>query len=326
MSNSTPKPEITRFAYIDLALMAEAYLFRSKGPTLAKLKSGLKAFAGSEEINRVVRALIASGTIFEKGNSIQISGEGRKRIRKSLGRDAELSWEKILAFRFPALALGFDPDDPSVRRGLQSRGSLQAAIVGVAYGLPKDSLRSAKAVRSELVWRVLRAAMSEIVGIGPFPTIDKPNAIDTKILSGLAGVRAKTIDQATTALAAKVLGVRGTKIEELRRQLIKIGRRPEFAPGTDRFAERVKAVARSLSTPPFQGRVAIAQVYDAYGHNHPDAGSLESFKQRLVHAAKARAIDLSRLDMPERMSDELRHRSKTQWGSDEVHFVVTEWK
>lgn len=165
-------------------------------------------------------------------------------------------------------------------------------------------------MRSELVWRVLRAALPEIVGNRAFPIIDKSNAIDTIIFNGLAGVRAKTIDQATTALAAKILGVRGTKIENLRRQLIKIGaRQPDSAPVADGFAERVKAVARSLSTPPFQGRVAIAQVYDAYGRAHPDAGSLDSFKQRLVQAAKGRKLDLTRLDLPERMSDELRHRN-----------------
>jgi len=323
---SLPKAELTRFTALDPTLIVQAYLSKSKGLPLGKLKSGLKSLVGAKEIDRTVEKLTASGTIFEERKCLRIAKESEDRVRKSLGRDAERPWKKLLAFRFPALALGLDPDEPTVRRGLRSRGNLQAAIVGVAYGLPKESLRSANAVRSELVWRVLRAAMPEIIGSGPFPSVDKPNAIDIKILSGLAGVRAKTIDQATTALAAKILGVHGTKIEELRRQLIKIGRRPEFAPATNGFAERVKDVAQSLSTPPFQGRVAIAQVYDAYGRRHPDAGSLESFKQRLVHAAKARAIDLSRLDMPERMSDELRHRSKTQWGSDEVHFVVTEWK
>ena len=85
-------------------------------------------------------------------------------------------------------------------------------------------------------------------------------------------------------------------------------------------------VARSLNTPPFKGRVAIAQVYDAYGRVHSDAGSLESFKRRLVEAAKLRAIDLTRLDMPERMNADLRNRSSVEWDTDEVHFVVTEWK
>ena len=328
MSSSFPEPDIGRFTAIDPTLIVQAYLSKSRqGLSLAKLQSGLKSLVRVEDIARAVQKLTANGTVAEAKSKLRISKEGAERIRRILGRDAEQPWDKLLAFRFPTIALGLDPDDPAIRRRLRPRGALQAAIVGVAYGLPKDSLGSAKAVRSELVWRILRAALPEVVGSGPFPTIDKSNAIDIKILSGLAGVRAKTIDQATTALAAKILGVRGTKIEELRRQLINLeARGPKSLPTGDGFADRVKAVARSLSTPPFQGRVAIAQVYDAYGRVHSDAGSLDSFKQRLVQAAKARNLDLTRLDLPERMSDDLRHRSRTQWGSDEVHFVVTEWR
>jgi hypothetical protein len=311
MSSSVPKTDLARFTAIDPSLIVQAYLSTSKQRlSLAKLQSNLKSLIGAEKISGAHQQLTANGFIVEERSSLQVSQEGAERIRRTLGRDADQSWDKFLAFRFPALALGLDPNDPAVRRGLRSRGVLQAAIVGVAYGLPKDRLRSTKAVRSELVWRVLRAALPEIVGNRAFPIIDKSNAIDTIIFNGLAGVRAKTIDQATTALAAKILGVRGTKIENLRRQLIKIGaRQPDSAPVADGFAERVKAVARSLSTPPFQGRVAIAQVYDAYGRAHPDAGSLDSFKQRLVQAAKGRKLDLTRLDLPERMSDELRHRN-----------------
>jgi Protein of unknown function (DUF559) len=58
---------------------------------------------------------------------------------------------------------------------------------------------------------------------------------------------------------------------------------------------------------------------------HPDASSLASFKARLVEAAKARTLVLGRLDMPEGLPRELRERSETSWGSDEVHFVITAW-
>ena len=81
--------------------------------------------------------------------------------------------------------------------------------------------------------------------------------------------------------------------------------------------------AVGLETPPFRGRVAIAQVYDAFG---ADCGSLEHFKGRLIDAAKGRLIDLSSLDMPEYMSAELRDRSATPWGEEWMHFVVSEWK
>jgi len=201
--DSLPRSELTRFTPIEPTVMVQAYLAKSRGQSLGKLKRGLKSLLDAEEIDRAVEKLTASGTVFEERNYLRITKESEHCVRKSLGRDAEQPWKKLLAFRFPALALGLDPDEPTVRRGLRSRGTLQALIVGVAYGLPKESLRSAKAVRSELVWRVLRAAMPEIMGRGPFHSIDKPNAIDIKILSGLAGVRAKTIDQATTAFGGE---------------------------------------------------------------------------------------------------------------------------
>ena len=88
------------------------------------------------------------------------------------------------------------------------------------------------------------------------------------------------------------------------------------------FAQRVLAVASKLKTGAFQDRVAIAQVYDAYGYPYPDAGSLASFKARLVEAAKNHELNLGRLDLPERISRDLRERSTAIWGMDEVHFVI----
>lgn len=98
---------------------------------------------------------------------------------------------------------------------------------------------------------------------------------------------------------------------------------PPAPAGIDAFAERVRQVAEALTTPPFQGRVAIAQVYDAYGRAHPDAGALQSFKDRLIAAAQAQRLKLERLDMPERMDRDLRLRSEAAWGRDCVHFVIT---
>ena len=90
------------------------------------------------------------------------------------------------------------------------------------------------------------------------------------------------------------------------------------------FAERVNQIASQLKTPPFQGRVAIADVYDKYGHEFPDAGSLASFKERVLNEAKGQKLFVSRLDMPEYMDKEKRVRSETPYGrlGDTVHFIT----
>jgi hypothetical protein len=193
-------------------------------------------------------------------------------------------------------------------------------------------MHSTNAVATELIWQLLRQGMPGVVGKGPFPALQKLGTIERTLLAGFAGIKAKTLPEAINGVAALALGLEKVSADTLREQLIKIGvsradmqaSSPETTNGS--FAHRVLVVAETLSTPPFQGRVAIAQVYDAYGKVHADAGSLQSFKERLVQSAKAREIDLGSLDLPERMSKDLRQRSETRWGSDEVHFVIIDWR
>lgn len=95
------------------------------------------------------------------------------------------------------------------------------------------------------------------------------------------------------------------------------------SPTAKGFATQVQAIANKLSTPPFQDRVSIAQVYDEYKKQNSSAESLEDFKKNLVKAASVdRSIQLGRLDLPERMERSLRDRSTAMWGRDEVHTVI----
>jgi hypothetical protein len=127
------------------------------------------------------------------------------------------------------------------------------------------------------------------------------------VLAGLANIRTRRVTEAVDGVAAAAIGLQKCDIDTFRRRLIilaverSVGQRAPaelrspappapHPPADGSFAARVKQLAEKLTTPPFQGRVAIAQVYDAYGRIHPDAGSLQSFKARLVEAAKARAL------------------------------------
>jgi hypothetical protein len=238
------------------------------------------------------------------------------------------------------LALGLNPDDGETLRKFSSADAQKAATIAVSYGLPKEIMASKPGVCAELVWRTLKARLPEVVGNGPFPPIQKLGTVERIVLAGLANIRARGVTEAMNGVAAAAIGLQKYDIDTFRRRLIVLaveqssGQRAPAelrssaapAPAVDNFAARVKQVAEKLTTPPFQGRVAIAQVYDAYGRIHPDAGSLQSFKARLVEAAKARALVLGRLDMPEGMPRDLRERSETPWDSDEVHFVITAWK
>jgi hypothetical protein len=102
---------------------------------------------------------------------------------------------------------------------------------------------------------------------------------------------------------------------------------PEEADNTDLadFAATVRDLARTQTTPPFAGRVAIAQVYDAGIHRGLDFGALESFKQRIAEAGRAGLLDLERYDIAGPMDASLRDRSRTAFGRDVRHFIVNEW-
>jgi hypothetical protein len=337
MTNNVLHSDLSRFAPISAEVVTLSYLGTTRQFMVpSKLKSNLSAVVAPDSFDAALASLIASGKIVVE-KTVKLTKAGADEAKRVLGRDAGGKWKKAWK-RLPLMVLGLNPDDAITRRKFAKADSLTAGAIAISFALPSENMSSKNAVCSELIWRVLKQAAPEVVGKGPFPVIDKLGTVDRVILAGIANVSARTLPDAVNGLTAAAVGLEKVNTDALRRRLICIGierandtkllapytKSP--TPGDSGFADRVKEVAASLSTPPFQGRVAIAQVYDAYGKVNPDAGSLASFKERLVQAAKARQLDLGRLELPERMDRDLRLRSVAAWGSDEVHFVVTAWK
>lgn len=336
MVHAQPIPDLSRFAPIAQEAVVLACLSLKAGAaSLSALKTPLRGLVSPEELSTAVSALVARGEV-QEGKTIALTAAGRTRAKRVLGADSEAQWSTVRKERLPLLVLGMDPDDEEIRQRFAKGDALQWSTIAVAFGLPKEAGASASALVSDLVWRLLRGAMPDLVGKGPYPLIAKPGVVELALLAGVAGVSAKnvtTVKVAINALTAVSVGLEKVTGAALRDRLIQIGMQQvpaadgaghvkPRANGAGTFALNVKEVARTLTTPPFQGRVAIAQVYDAYGRLHEDAGSLASFKERLAEAARAREIELGRLDLPERMSKELRQRSETRLGTDEVHFVI----
>jgi hypothetical protein len=332
-----PRPDTSRFSQISPELLVLSYLLGSKRAiSLGTLKTKLNAFVSPERIDEAVSALVDENQLIVK-ETIGLTPKGKDVVEKALGWDAGQRWEKIWHRRLPLLALGLDPNDGKTLGKFASAGALKVAAIAVAYSLPKEVTASKTDVCAELIWRTLKARLPEVIGNGPFPPIQKLGTVERVVLAGLANMRARSVIEAVDGVAAAALGIQRCDIDTFRRRLIALaveqasGQRAPVVPPPPAlvegsFAARVKQVAEKLTTPPFQGRVAIAQVYDAYGRIHPDAGSLQSFKARLVEAAKGQELALGRLDMPGEMARDLRERSETRWGADDVHFVVTSWR
>ena len=336
-ASEIPKPDLERFYSVPAEAVILSYL--SRPMALQSLQKNLRPLMSAELVKDAISELIAKGEIADE-KTLRVTPAGRQTALKILGRDADEKWENIKSKRLPLVALGLNPDDSDVRSKFSGADTLKTATIAVAFGLPKQMVGARKAVLSEIVWQLLKSTAPSVVGKGPFPIIEKLGVVERAILGGLAGIRPKSIPQAIDALAARAIGLEKTGADALRIRLIAIGvARCRKAKASDsrhkstsienlndgnEFAANVGNVASQLVTPPFQDRVAIAQVYDAYGRLYPDAGSLESFKKRLVGAARAHRIRLGRLDLPERMGKELRERSETHWDKEEVHFIITQ--
>jgi hypothetical protein len=331
MAIDIPRPDIARFSPISLDDFTLASLGAAhRAVSSATLKARLRAFTDPAAIENSLAALAAGGKA-TTGKTIVLTNTGKDAAKSVLGRDVNATWESLYSQRFPLLVLGLDPDNSDIRHKFGKAEALTFAAIAVSFNLGTEDVFNKTGVCSELVWRLLRSALPGIIGKGPFPPISRLGNVERALLAGLSKTRGNTVIEAIGGLRALAVGLPHCNPKELRKQLIRIGllrglRPARLPPQPDGFATRVKEIAKSLSTPPFQGRVAIAQVYDAYGRLHPDAGSLASFKERLVTAARGRELELSRLDLPERMDRDLRLRSEAPWGTDTVHFVITEWK
>ena len=337
MTQASLQPDVSGFSPIPPEKVVQAYLACSKQQvSAAQVQKNLRALLSSAEVDGSVSILVERGEAILEQKSVCLTPSGKASALRAPNSKKE--WGTVRSNLLPLITLGLDPNNSGIRQKFTKPDAIAAAVIVIAFSLPKEIMASAKMVQSEIVWRILRGALPDMVGKGPFPAIEKPGTVERTLLAGLAGRRAKTITEAFSALAAHAAGAEKTGIDALRERLVRVGlaqsersatqNMPDVlaANGKGGFAGKVNGVATKLSTPPFHGRVAIAQVYDAYGKFYPDAGSLEKFKERLVEAARKREIQLGRLDLPERMGRDLRERSETRWDRDDVHFVITNWK
>lgn len=330
VSRGLPEPDLSRIQAIDPTIVVQTYLATTtQGISLKMLQSRLRAIADPSSISNAVKSLKAEGAIPSGQKELVLTKAIQKSIERKFALKSDTTFPFIRDKWLPLLALGQDVENEKVRSRLANANVLKHAIVGVVYGLSKDDSLSAMAVRTEITWRVLQAAFGDQIVGDQHPKIESSNVVARMVIANLAGVAARTMNDAVGALAAKALGETETDPANLRAALMRHALKAAHTVGQPAepgdFAIRVKTVAGQLKTPPFRGKVAIAQVYDEFGRSHRDAGSLANFKERLVNAAKARELNLGRLDMPEHMSRDLRERSVTKWGTDEVHFIVTEW-
>ena len=324
--------------FILLYLYKKSVTFTDK-----QIANYLKKHLTLEQVHAGIKALRQQGYLEVEGNKIKLNTQGEQVAQSELGKDRDVTWDKLCTGRLLFQALAYDPDDANVKKRFQKAEGFRYAILGRAFSLERPETIGADGIRSEIVWRQLKPVIADFV-TPPYPLLGPRSVIGHTILAGMAGATANGMKQAVEQLSSRLLGLTSNKIEDLRTTLLQRAlnanepattektqtaqaHSPEKindSPTTEAFAQRVLTVAKDLETPPFRGQVAIDQVYDAYGRVYADAGSLDDFKRRVLQAAMEEKLDLTRANLLAQLPDP--DRSEIRWGRDTVHLVVVEWK
>jgi len=277
---------------------------RASGASIAELLKTVKEVLSGPRIDAAVTAMIAAEQVEKSGKRLRLTPAGRQAADRSFGKLPPKAGDYIRRVVLPALALGLRPDGTAGRR-LAKADVLRAAFLVRIYRLPLDI---------------------EKVTLG--------HAVASLLQRGLAGQSAPARESRLGGVAGNIGSL--SEPDQLRKAILVLGlghaAQPVSAPppplpaagDLGPFSRQVLAVVAKTTTPPFPHKTAIAQVYDAYGRQYADAGSLHSFQQRLLQARKAGLLRLLPLDQPDALPPDVLKRSQVETPDGPVAFIHRE--
>lgn len=352
-----PRYSLDRLTPIEPELVILAFLaingHGSSGRDAAE-KTLAPLFPAPMVFDASLSALADDGLItVARSGRCRIMTSGRKQAEDTLGALLGRTWGEVVARSLVPLALGLDPRDEDTRLYLARKDNMECAALACLYGFATaDSLPPRAEVRFLFLRALVSARLPECEAA--FTEITMQNTlrdpVSRALMLGAAGLQRGSLREAEGALLRRALDVRGEGAMAVADALVRnaVGKcvarplprvqlppltlapLPKAAPAPEKadladFAATVRDLARTQTTHPFAGRVAIAQVFDAGLHRGLDFGTLEAFKQRIAEAGRAGLLDLERYDIAGPMDASLRDRSRTPFGRDVRHFIVNEW-
>ena len=350
-----PRCSLDRLAPIAPGLVILAFLSTSGHGSAARevLDRGLAPLIEAGAIDAALPPLAADRLlVVARSGRCRITPAGRGRAEETLGPWLARPWSEVIGRALVPLALSVDPRDDESRYYFARRDNLEGAALACLYGLKTSSRMPSRVEVRSLFLRALVSARlpeceSAFVEITMQNTLRDP--VSRALMLGAAGLSQGTLRDAEGALLHKALGVDGKSPATIAEALVRSAlaksaarqrapvqlppltlAQPKEPARADRaaladFATTVRDLARTQTTHPFAGRVAIAQVYDAGMQRGLDFGALDAFKSRIAEAGRAGLLDLERYDIAGPMDSALRDRSRTPFGRDVRHFIVNEW-
>jgi len=221
-----------------------------------------------------------------------------------------------------ALAMGLDVRDATIRRQLKDAESVVGAVLNetLELGLELPSMTEA----------IDRLAYREMTGKDGALTLDAARAFFLGRLLGSRRARDRgDVDRLARTVAARVLGARGTEVDEivtaLTQQWLTGTRSPERdMVALETFARRVLSAAAGVRGKGRYGerKVFIAAVWRALtGDRVVEDLSLNEFKDRLCQANQAGLLNLERADLVGAMDINEVNASEAHVMNATFHFV-----
>jgi len=249
-----------------------------------------------------------------------LTPRGRLVLKSQIGV-TKLPWRDARPV-MAALAMGMDARDATVRRQLKDGESVVGAVLNETMELGMDLPSMLEAVD--------RLAYREMTGQEGVLTLDAARAFFLDRVLGSRRRRDRSdVDRLARTVAARVLGARGTEVEELvtalTQQWLTGTRSPERdMVALETFARRVLDVAARVHGKGRYGerKVFIAAVWRALtGDRIVEHLSLPQFKERLCQAHQAGLLNLERADLVGAMDINEVNASEAHVMNATFHFV-----
>lgn len=309
---------------LDLLVALRAGLGK-KPPTDRELAQALRAYAPATDDDAAWAAAVRAARARVVTATPEVAAAARHAAER-LGIAPPARWAIVADAITPALALGLAPHDAAARKRLGAEDGLAAAIVGRAHGLWREGAPpSASAIAAAVVWRQLGLAGK------PKPTPPEVRAYFLGQLIDHAGLEPKRAlrQVAVRAVAAARADSRALR-EALNRRWLRGATwdapRTNHAPtaiADDALLAAVRRVLADPATPRWgERKVFIAVAWRAL----PPATrpSLEDFKQALLAAHRAGALELARADLGREMPADELAASAIHHLEATYHFLVCE--
>jgi hypothetical protein len=287
----------------DFVLCRLAFLGRGRR-SVNQFAADVKNYISKDTVWQSVARLSRSGLVRTEPK-LSLTDAGSKEAQSRFG-DIRGGDKRLTRIVLPALALGLLPNSDAAKR-LSRAENLRALVLTKLFSLPVpiETVTLSQAIAAIVV----RAAK------GFAPSADKTSLIAGEHELG----DLSDIDRLRTVLVKLALNCRVEPSATIADQ--PISERDADAGDAKEFSIRIRHIAAEVTTPPFTHKASIAQIYDAYGRKHRDAGALEEFKQRLYRAYVLQELVLLPLDDPKALDPQLRDRSEIKTPTMPLHFV-----